>query len=147
MNVFEKHLTEVKEVTSRSHIEAMVNEVILTDSEMIIRDVRERWIHGDGVEGGVIGIYRSKDYELFKASINPLAGGAVDLILTGKLAGGLAIRKQGDLYQIYSTDSKYEAIGKKYGFEEYGLTKEQLDAFYERVYAIVLGELLTKLWK
>lgn len=147
MNVFEEHVTEIRQLTSRSEIEAMVNEVILTDSELIIRDVRDRWQHGDGVEGGVIGIYRNKDYELFKASINPLAGGAVDLMLTGKLAGGLSIRRQGDLYQIYSTDSKYEKIGKQYGFEEYGLTKEQLDALFERIYVTVMEKILTKLWQ
>lgn len=147
MNIFEKQLSEVKQVTSRSEIEAMVNEVILTNSEMIVSNVRDRWLHGDGVEGGVIGVYRSRDYELFKASLNPLAGGAVDLMLTGKLSNGLAIRKQGDMFQLYSIDDKYEKIGDKYGYEEYGLTKEQLDAFFDFVYITVIERMLTKIWE
>lgn len=56
-------------------------------------------------------------------SLNPSAGGHVDLTLTGSLGDGLTVKKITNIdFQILSTDSKYDKIGNKYGFEEFGIT-------------------------
>jgi hypothetical protein len=44
----------------------------------------------------------------------------VDLTLTGSLGNKIEIIKSGSGdYEIISTDSKYNAIGNKYGFDEF----------------------------
>lgn len=82
---------------------------------------------GESVLGGFIGDYSSsqmgRDYRAYKMSINPRAKGQVDLTLTGALGDGLTIKKitQTD-FKIFSVDEKYNKIGSKYGFDEFGLT-------------------------
>lgn len=64
-----------------------------------------------------------QDYKAYKMTINPLAGGRVDLTLTGALGDGLTIKKvTGVEFEIFSADEKYKKIGNKYGFEEFGIT-------------------------
>jgi hypothetical protein len=144
--MYDTQLAELRQAVDKSYVASLVNEVIFEHEAIIVKGVRDRWLRGDGVEGGVIGVYKSRDYELFKASLNPLAGGAVDLMLTGKLSQGLGLRKQGNMFQIYSTDSKYKKIGDQYGYEEYGLTREQLEELYDYVTNFVLAQLLRQIW-
>lgn len=146
MNAWETLSKDIKTVANRSNIQSMVGEVILTNQEIIVKQVKERWEKGESSVGGIIGRYRWEDYRMFKESMNPLAGGNVDLILTGKLSNGLAVRKYGSIYQVYSKDEKYHDIGEKYGYEEYGLTKEQMDEFYEFIYSKVMIEMLNQIY-
>lgn len=146
MNAWETLSKDIKTVANRSNIQSMVGEVILTNQEIIVKQVKERWEKGESSVGGIIGRYRWEEYRMFKEAMNPLAGGNVDLIFTGKLSNGLAVRKYGSIYQVYSEDEKYHDIGEKYGYEEYGLTKEQMDEFYEFIYSKVMIEMLNQIY-
>jgi hypothetical protein len=58
--------------------------------------------------------------------MNSLAGGNVDLTLTGALNKGLDIFPlSGDNFNIFSKDEKARSIAEKYGLDVYGLTKEE----------------------
>lgn len=125
-----------------------MEELILLNSGIIIRDVRSRWLRGESVHGGIIATYQWEDYRQYKQQINPQAGGTVDLTLTGDLGDGLAIKRVGTgQYQIYSVDSKYQMIGRKYGFAEYGLTPEQEYEFFEQLFDFAISTLMDKLWE
>lgn len=118
---------------------------IIKNKKEIVNVVRERWKQGLRPSGGIIGTYRSFLYQREKIQQNPLAGGNVDLILTGALEKGLDIFKHGNgLYTIFSTDSKAVDIASKYGLDVYGLTKDEQIMFVSEAllrvnYKIVQG--------
>lgn len=109
-------------------------------------DILRRWSFGKSVDGGIIGTYFSDEYRQYKIELNPLAGGNVDLTLTGSLGEKLNIKKIGKNYQIFSEDEKYEKIGKKYGFEEFGLTEEERYLFFEELISFTLETQLNSIY-
>lgn len=147
MNYIESYQQELKRTISLSEISKIVGDLIIINSGVLITDVKERLQHGQSVKGGIIGRYSWDDYRLYKQSINPLAGGNVDLMLTGALTDALTIRKVGTEYQIFSTDSKYEKLGRKYGFEEFGVTEQQAAEFFDQLYNVAFETILGKLWQ
>lgn len=130
-----------------SNIPKFVADMIILNSGNIVNEVKRRWILGKSVDGGIIGEYRSDEYRQFKISINPQAKGFVDLHYTGSLADLLTVRKAGNLFEIYSTDSKFQSIGKKYGFEEFGLSSEEQEQLFSEIYEIVVESIMNKLWQ
>lgn len=99
---------------------------ILNNKEEIVTLVRERWLRGKKPDGSIIGEYRSFAYQQEKLRMNSLAGGNVDLTLTGALNKGLDIFPlSGDNFNIFSKDEKARSIAEKYGLDVYGLTKEE----------------------
>ncbi len=131
---------------SRSEITRLVGDLVILNSGVLITDVKQRWQKGQSIEGGIIGRYSWESYRLFKQQMNPLAGGNVDLMLTGALSEGLTVRKNGKDYQIFSTDSKYDKIGKKYGYKEFGVTEQELNAFFDELYEFAFETLLQQIW-
>jgi len=63
---------------------------------------------GENPDGSMIGTYRSLSYELFKEKINPIAGGAVDLMLTGAFIDSFFTKKQEQvsLFSVQRTKRK-----------------------------------------
>lgn len=109
-------------------IDNSINEIL-----PYIKDViKKRWLSGESVNGGdILDLetgegYSSLKYKNLKILKNPNAGGKVDLTLTGALGDNINIKvnSNGD-YEIYSDDVKYIEIGKKYGFEEFGLNNNE----------------------
>lgn len=146
-NYLEEYRKELQQI-SRGKIERMVDSIVLLNTGNIVVNVRERWQKGQSVNGGIIGTYRWEDYRLFKQSLNPLAGGTVDLFLTGALAEGLTIKKvSSGVYQVYSTDSKYNQIGDKYGFEEFGVNPDEFKSLMDEVYGFAFESLFNELWR
>lgn len=120
-------------------------DVIIINSPNLINQVRSRWLIGESVLGGVIGEYRNSDYKAYKMSLNPSAGGNVDLTLTGALSENITVKKQSqEEFLIYSTDSKYKEIGSKYGFEEFGLSDQEWHEMQEEIISVVLESILNK---
>lgn len=113
----------------------------------IINEVKRRWLIGESVHGGIIGEYASEDYRQYKMYLNPKAGGRVDLMLTGSLAEHMTIRKSGNEFEIFSTDEKFMKIGRKYGFEEFGLNDEQLHELFSDIYSFALETMLNNAWE
>ena len=67
--------------------------IVLNDKQSLKNEKIDEWLHGKRPDGTDIGIYQSKDYEIFKYKINPLAHGTIDLILTGQTASTLFPKK------------------------------------------------------
>ncbi len=111
---------------NRTLIENLLKEEILKNKDEIVALVKDRWLRGKRPDGAIIGDYQSFAYQQQKLRQNPLAGGTVDLILTGALSGDLTIFPlAGGNFSIFSEDEKAINIAQKYGLDVYGLTKEE----------------------
>ena len=97
------------------------------EKEPIIRQlIKQRWLLGKKPDGSLIGKYRDFEYADAKEQVNPMAGfGNVDLIDTGNLWRKIEIFKQGDSFEIFSTDSKFNKIADKYGDENFNITDKE----------------------
>lgn len=148
MTYLETYQTRFKAETVKGAVENTVFELLILNAPNIARDVRRRWLIGESIDGGIIGKYRSPEYAMFKASINPLAGGNVDLTLTGSLGEKINIKKAGNnLFEVYSADEKFQKIGRQYGFEEFGLNDEQEHQLFEELFDFALSTIMGKVWR
>jgi hypothetical protein len=143
--LYKKQLEKAK--YELSQIDTNIEVLILLNTKKITDKVVRRWEIGQGVNGGVIGKYRSREYQAFKVSKNPRADGNVDLILTGSLSKQLLINPVGDVFEIKSKDYKFFDIGKKYGFEQFNLTSSETEQLIQELYYKVLEEYTTNVWQ
>ena len=128
-------------------IPQVLGTLIIFNSEQIVDGIRRRWAFGKGVNNDIIGEYRNSEYQAFKVSTNPRAGGYVDLTLTGALGRGLTIQKKGDKkYEIFSTDYKFERIALKYGIEQFNLDQQQTEELFDMLYYMTLENYLDNVW-
>lgn len=105
-------------------IQGQTQRVIQADQEIKSEKIDE-FRAGQLPDGSLIGQYANESYRLFKISLNPLARGNVDLILTGAYTGALFVeRVQGDRYRFNSTDEKAEPLRQKYGDQIRGLNMQ-----------------------
>ena len=128
-------------------IPQVLGTLIIFNSENIVEGIRRRWAFGKDVNDGIIGQYQNPDYQAFKVSTNPRAGGNVDLTLTGALGQGLTIRKKGDKqYEIFSTDYKFKRITDKYGIEQFNLDQQQTEELFDMLYFMALENYIDNVW-
>lgn len=128
-------------------IPQVLGTLIIFNSEQIVGGIRRRWAFGKDVNDGIIGQYQNPDYQAFKVSTNPRAGGNVDLTLTGALGQGLTIRKKGDKqYEIFSTDYKFKRITDKYGIEQFNLDQQQTEELFDMLYFMALENYIDNVW-
>ena len=147
MSYLDNYINNFKKETNKSTVSHLIFDLIILNTPNISRDVRRRWLIGESIDGGVIGTYASDEYASFKARINPLANGNVDLTLTGSLGEKIQVRKvSGNKFEIFSTDKKYKKIGEKYGFEEFGLNELQENELLNELYEFALETIMKKVW-
>lgn len=80
-------------------------------------------------------------------SLNPKAGGYVDLMLTGSLVDNLTLERVSEgIFKIISTDEKYQKIARRYGEMEFGITEEQKQELYADITNVAVTEILKQLW-
>lgn len=109
---------------------------------------QDEFKHGKNPDGGVIGYYRNEEYKLMKAMANPLAGGTVDLILTGSTIKHLQVVSLGNgEFYLYSTDHKWPALIKKYGKQIQYISGEHFKGLQKNDYAPLLVERLRQIIK
>ena len=98
------------------------------------QDFLEGDIYGDGK---TLVSYRSRNYEIFKANKNPLAGGAVDLIVTGAFVNAMYLLKpkQGK-YLFGNTDKKRNILVEIYGKNIFGLNQSVFSKFQKDIIAL-----------
>lgn len=136
--MYEKMINKLKQVI----VYDIIEDYMLDNETKILNLVRERLKRGDGVNGGIIGEYSSLGYSYFKQARNPLAGGYVDLYLTGALQKALEIREESNgVYLIHSTDKKYFNLAEKYGKEQFGITYEQQKKVKEEAIKGVINQI------
>ena len=122
-------VTEIPEETRR---------IIQRDPKLIAAKYKE-FQRGDKPDGTAIGFYRNTEYGLFKQRMNPLAGGTVDLILTGSFTRGLFVESLGNSrYTFDSTDDKTDDLIGKYGKDIMGLNQGEWIRLQREVHAPLL---------
>ena len=101
-----------------------VSAIILRDKKVIDRK-RDELKAGVSPDGSDIGSYRSDSYSVFKESINPFAGGKVDMILTGAYERAIKVLSLGSSkFTLRSSDGKRDGLIAKYGIENEGINNE-----------------------
>lgn len=141
-------LARTNQFASSKAIEVALDRTIELNQGILVRQVWERWEQGEGVDGpgSVIGKYVEESYRKKKMEMNPKAKGFVDLTYTGALGDNLTLKKSGTKFIIYSTDPKYQSLGKKYGFKQFGVTDQQKFEFLEQAKAVVMDSILTQIY-
>lgn len=101
-----------------------VSQIILRDKKILDRK-RDELKAGVTPDGGQIGEYQSTSYSIFKARINPFAGGKVDMILTGAYERAIKVLSLGNSkFTLRSSDGKRDALIGKYGIKNEGINEE-----------------------
>lgn len=130
-----------------ANINDTVFDLVILNTPTIINQVKRRWLYGKGVGRAIIGTYASEEYRLYKMQLNPLAGGNVDLELSGDLVNNLTIRQSGRMFEIFSTDEKFTKLANKYGYEQFGLSEEETHELFTELFEFAIETILNKLWK
>jgi hypothetical protein len=124
----------------------MVAEELQKD-ENTLKQLKEQ----DFLEGDIYGdetnvAYRSKSYELFKAGKNPLADGAVDLILTGDFVDAMYLLKpkQGR-YRFGNRDKKRNKLVRDYGLGIFSLNQKVFNKYLKDITAPRLKRNISKI--
>jgi len=138
MEYIDEELQRVKNIKDsfKMFMIESVNEI----SDKVVFMIKERWSNGESVDGGDItnkatgGGYASLSYKNLKLVKNPKASGKVDLTFTGSLGDKikLVINSSGD-FDIISEDSKYNEIGLKFGFDEFGLNLQERETIMNMI--------------
>lgn len=120
--------------------------LIQRDPKLIEAKVDE-FKHGLNPDGSDIGFYRNPNYSAFKRSINPLAGGNVDLILTGSFTNQLFVKSEGGGKYIFdSYDDKTNLLGSKYGNQIFGINRETFNQ-RQKAYGVDLVKYIKQVTK
>lgn len=121
---------------------------LLVDREAEIREfIKSRWKLGKRPDGSLIGFYRDVDYAIFKQQINSVAGGDVDLTLTGSLGDKIKVILQSKGIEIYSDDWKFEQISTKYGIDNFNITEEQENKLLDEIMKEVVNNIMSRVWQ
>ena len=133
---------------TKQGLENQVKEIILSDNKAVFRkqDEMER---GQNPDGSTIGTYSNspmgREYAIFKQQINPMAGGTVDLILTGSTRDKMRIESLGNSkFTLNSSDNKWLGLKAKYGAQISGINTRYWNSLQKDYYA---PELFNKIRK
>lgn len=120
-------------------------ELILKHENEIKLIKEQDFLEGDIYGDGTLVSYRSKNYELFKARKNPLAGGAVDLIDTGDFVNAMYLLKpKGNRYMFGNKDKKRKLLTEKYGNKIFGLNQDAFNKFQKEILAPKFRKIIQK---
>lgn len=126
----------------------MVNEELIKDEKTLKILKEQDYLEGDIYGDGSYATYHPQNsyeanrkagydlYEPFKANLNPLANGKVDLILTGAFVDAMYLLKpkQGK-YLFGNRDKKRNKLVEQYGKEIFGLNQTVFDKFQKDIIA------------
>ena len=128
---YQRRLSKVLKIST---LRDLVAEQVLKE-EANLKNLKEQ----DFLEGDIYGddkryTYQSQSYSMFKRTINPLAGGKVDLILTGSFVNSMYLLKpkQGR-YLFGATDSKRSKLVDAYSINIMGLNQNVFDKFQKDI--------------
>ena len=123
----------IKKLLNLPLLQKIVAEEIQKKESLIVKEKVKEFKKGEKPDGSIIGIYKSKDYEVFKFNKNPLAGGVVDLILTGNFIKGLDLKQtKPSSFLFDSTDSKKDKLVTKYGSDIMSLNEQTFNTFLKK---------------
>jgi len=108
---------------------------IILDDKKIINRKQDELIAGSTPDGGNIGAYQSDSYSIFKESINPFAGGNVDLMLKGDYARAIKTLSLGNSkFTLRSLNWKRDHLIEKYGIENEAINQEVWEVLQKFTY-------------
>jgi len=114
----------------------IVQEELVKDETTLKLLKEQDFLEGDIYGNGTLVKYRSKNYEIFKARKNPLAGGAVDLIDTGAFVDAMKLNKgKKGGFKFGNTDSKRKMLADKYGTDIFGLNQDVFNKYQKEIIA------------
>lgn len=91
-----------------------------------------------------IGVYASPAYERLKASMNPIAGGWVDLKLTGFFQNMMYLKLVSDKkFEVGSQDSKSDELTSKYGDSIFYLSPVRLEEYRTKFFPALMPKIKT----
>ena len=114
----------------------MVNEELLKEEDTLRMLKEQDFLEGDIYGSGSKDTYASSEYSMFKKKQNPIAGGNVDLILTGAFIDSFKLNKpKENRYLFGATDPKRGVLVSKYGIDIMGLNQQVFDKFQKEIIA------------
>lgn len=127
---YQRRLDKVRRITVLR--ELMYKEIMI--HETFIRYLKEsEFEEGDIYGDGTLVPYRSQSYSLWKASRNPKAGGAVDLMVSHDFVDAMFIKKPlQNRYSFGNRDWKRNLLANRYGNAIFGLNQDDFDEFQVR---------------
>jgi hypothetical protein len=112
----------------------MVNEELIKDEKTVKLLKEQDFLQGDIYGNETEASYRSKNYEIFKSQKNPIAGGAVDLILTGAFVDAMYLLKPNQgRYKFGNTDKKRNILKEMYGENIFGLNQNIFNKYQKEI--------------
>jgi len=110
----------------RLDLKKVVSDSLHKISPQLLGAQKEQLLRGQNAVDGTIGKYKSQKYKAKKLVLNPLAGGKVDLKLTGTLHREIKLYFFSSSFFFRSTDPKANDVLGRYGGEEMvmGLNKK-----------------------
>ena len=121
-------------------------EKIIRNNPQLVFRKQDEFRHGENPDGSTIGLYRSEEYRMMKQQMNPLAGGTVDLILTGSTIKNLQVVSLGNgEFKLYSTDHKWNDLVAKYGKQIEVISLKHFEGLQKHDYAPLLIERLRQI--
>ena len=133
----------LKPLLNQQHLKNLVNIEIINDEEKLVAIKRTEYEQGNIYSNGSAAYSKSSSYEAnekagydtyapFKYDKNPLAGGAVDLILSGSFINSFLLEEKGEGYIFDATDSKKIKLMNQYnkrGRDIFNLSQKAFDYF------------------
>ena len=115
----------MKPLLNQQHLKNLVNIEIINNEEKLVAIKRNEYEQGNIFSNGSAAYSKSSSYEAnekagydtyapFKYDKNPLAGGAVDLILSGSFINSFLLKEKGKGYIFDATDSKADKLMRQY---------------------------------
>lgn len=115
-----------------------MEQIILSDEDILRKQKINELSKGERPNKDIIGEYRSSEYRMFKQSFNPLAGGTVDLILTGSFTRKMFLKPTGNGFIFDSSDSKKGSLIGKYGLDIMSINQDWFNERQKNIYKFVL---------
>jgi len=130
---YQKNLQSVMKI---SFLRELVNEELIKD-EATLKNLKEQdFLEGDIYGDGTRQVYENRDYSLFKERLNPLAGGSVDLIVTGAFVDAMYLLKpRGNKYRFGNRDKKRNILKLMYGDNIFGLNQAVFAKYQKEIIA------------
>lgn len=114
----------------------MVNEELIKEEANLKLLKRQDFEEGDIFGDGKTYTYQSLAYSNFKKTVNPKAGGKVDLILTGAFVESMYLLKpKTGRYLFGATDNKRSKLIEAYSINIMGLNQNVFDKFQKEIIA------------
>jgi hypothetical protein len=124
----------LQSVTNKDRLENFVAEIIFQDEKSLIAEKIDEFTHGVRPNGDIIGTYKDPEYGMFKATINPLAKGNVDLMVMRKFVGSLILIRTDKNKYIFNAHDIHNLIGR-YGQDIMGLNAKWFEQKQKEDYA------------